>query len=89
MAPPKHGQVAYKFTSNPIIDQTHLEWRGLGQLASEMFLELAEAFPQDLNQPTRRHMLEDFVGSQIGAQIAELYTEGDSHDWIVSEEVSD
>jgi hypothetical protein len=89
MAPPKHGQVAYKFTSNPIIDQTHLEWRGLGQLASEMFLELAEAFPQELNQPTRRHMLEDFVGSQIGARIAELYTEGDSHDWIVSEEVSD
>lgn len=88
MAPPKQGSLSRRLTANPLSDLPFHEWRGLGQLASEMFIELAVAFPEEFQQPSRKHLLKDFVGSQIGAEISQLADHGDAHDWIVATEVS-
>lgn len=88
MSPPTYGHVPYTYSSNPLIDSTFEDWAPVGHLAAEMFINLAEAFPEKLNKPKRRQMLKDFVGVQLGAHISELFDEGDSREWGMSQEVS-
>lgn len=71
-----------------MIDCTFEDWVDVGRMSSEMFLDLARAYPKKLNRPKRRHLLKTFIGVQLGAHISELHDQGDCHDWITAEEVS-